>query len=580
LRFLSRALRRSSASAVLVVGATALACGLVGPAAAQQIINGPLKVTDSGPGVSPSGYAIKGISSFSNDSALFGYGTGALSIDGVTGYVDSPQSVGIVGWADTTATAGYGVYGYSGVGNGVYGQSNSSSLASIYGVNNATGGTAMYGYSAGNGVVGVTDTPTLNSQAGVLGVDASTDPHGSNYGVVGLSNNPVSGTGVYGVASNSGGTGVYGSGLNGLVGQATYGYSGTGVEGTGGTIGVLGNAGSPAGGIGVYANGNSIGGAALVAVGYETVAGMFQSADLDAVDAVEGTTGSSASLAVATGEAGAFYGNSGSAQHPALVAQQTAVGTDYFAAINASPTLSTSEETFAIQASTANFSGYAVPNYGSDVQVSGDLYVQGAVYQLCSSNSGAFPVTSPQGHCYASVYPAARTKTSAGVEIGTYPTEQSAPTMEDFGEAQLVNGQANVPLERTFASTIDRSRSYLVFVTPEGDCNGLYVTGKSASGFVVRELKGGRSTVAFQYRIVAHPYANNAARLPVIAAAAAPGRTSLSSHIVGPRMFKSLKLPRLPRDLAVGTGRAQHAPNLGSLPKRLPPPTMSASFKR
>jgi hypothetical protein len=88
LRFLSLALRRSSTPAVLVVGATALACGLVGPAAAQQIISGPLKVTDSGPGVSPSGYAIKGVTSFSNDSAVFGYGTGAsaLNIDGVTGY--------------------------------------------------------------------------------------------------------------------------------------------------------------------------------------------------------------------------------------------------------------------------------------------------------------------------------------------------------------------------------------------------------------------------------------------------------------------------------------------------------------
>ena len=598
----------------------ALALGL-GTSASAQVIPGPLKVTDSGPGVSPSGFAIKGITSYGGDSAVFGYGTAQLNgagIDGVTGYVESSLSVGVVGWSASTASganASYGVYGYSGTGNGVYGQSNSSSVASIYGVNNVAGGTAMYGFSVGqavlgvssatNGVVGVTQTASGINQAGVMGVDNSTTSNGNNYGVAGVSNS-ATGTGVFGQAQAVGVTGngftgvvgqaipggdvtgtvgVAGNGYNGVVGQATYGLGGAGVEGTGG-IGVVGNAGDPAGGAGVFASGMRPGSTGLVAMGgYGSPAGMFESVDVgDAVEAVAGPPYASAvSLGLSSGEAGAFYGSSGSAQHPALVAQQNAVGTDYFATINASPSVPTSEETFAIQASTANYSGYAVPNYGSDVQVSGDLYVQGAVYQLCSSNAGAFPVTSPHGHCYASVSPAASTKTSTGAEIGTYPTQQSTPTMEDFGEAQLVNGEANVPLERTFASTIDQRRSYLVFVTPEGDCNGLYITGKSTGGFVVRELKGGRSAVAFQYRIVAHPYANNAARLPVIAAAATPGRTSISSHIAGPHMFKLTKLPQLARigqSPSTRAGHALRAPKLGTLPRRLPPPTVSASLKR
>jgi len=42
---------------------------------------------------------------------------------------------------------------------------------------------------------------------------------------------------------------------------------------------------------------------------------------------------------------------------------------------------------------------------------------------------------------------------------------------------------------------------YKVFVTPEGDCRGLYVR-KSAASFEVRELGGGMSNVAFSYRII------------------------------------------------------------------------------
>jgi hypothetical protein len=47
-----------------------------------------------------------------------------------------------------------------------------------------------------------------------------------------------------------------------------------------------------------------------------------------------------------------------------------------------------------------------------------------------------------------------------------------------------------------------KSCDYHVFVTPEGDCHGLYVRRKSADSFEVRELTGGKSDIAFSYRIV------------------------------------------------------------------------------
>jgi hypothetical protein len=72
---------------------------------------------------------------------------------------------------------------------------------------------------------------------------------------------------------------------------------------------------------------------------------------------------------------------------------------------------------------------------------------------------------------------------------------------EDFGTAKLKNGRATVKLDRDFAKVI-KPAGYHVFVTPEGDCRGLYVRGKTAAGFEVRELGGGKSNVAFSYRIV------------------------------------------------------------------------------
>src|SRR5215211_531680 len=71
---------------------------------------------------------------------------------------------------------------------------------------------------------------------------------------------------------------------------------------------------------------------------------------------------------------------------------------------------------------------------------------------------------------------------------------------EDFGTAKLKNGRATVKLDGDFAKTIKRG-GYHVFVTPEGECRGLYVRGKTAASFEVREM-GGSSSVVFSYRVV------------------------------------------------------------------------------
>jgi hypothetical protein len=99
--------------------------------------------------------------------------------------------------------------------------------------------------------------------------------------------------------------------------------------------------------------------------------------------------------------------------------------------------------------------------------------------------------------------------------------------MEDTGEAQLVDGRAYVRIDDALANVIDRGAEYSVFITPEGDNRGLYVTQKSPTGFAVRESQSGRSTLAFAYRIVAKPYADVSSRLPM---RTFPARKIRSAH--------------------------------------------------
>lgn len=97
----------------------------------------------------------------------------------------------------------------------------------------------------------------------------------------------------------------------------------------------------------------------------------------------------------------------------------------------------------------------------------------------------------------------------------SYAPTQTVPSIDDFGEAQLVDGQAYVRLGADFANVIDGNSAYLVFITPEGDCNVLYAAHRTHAGFEVRESHGGRSSVGFSYRVVAKPYGERGARLPV-----------------------------------------------------------------
>jgi hypothetical protein len=88
-------------------------------------------------------------------------------------------------------------------------------------------------------------------------------------------------------------------------------------------------------------------------------------------------------------------------------------------------------------------------------------------------------------------------------KVSVYATESTENWFEDAGGGQLVGGVAHIDLDPTFALTVNTTVSYRVFLTPGGECKGLYVSQKSATSFEVRELGGGTSNIAFDYRIMA-----------------------------------------------------------------------------
>jgi len=98
-------------------------------------------------------------------------------------------------------------------------------------------------------------------------------------------------------------------------------------------------------------------------------------------------------------------------------------------------------------------------------------------------------------------------------KVALYAVEAPENWFEDAGSGQLSNGSAIVSLEPTFAQTVNTGMGYHVFLTPNGDCKGLFVTQKTHASFEVRELGGGTSNIAFDYRIMARRQAYENIRL-------------------------------------------------------------------
>ena len=344
---------------------------------------------------------------------------------------------------------------------------------------NNSSGAGIEGLSLlGNGLFGVTkfnSTSASNGKSGVFGNDLSSSGL-FDSGVSGLS---VRGAGVLGKSSS--GLGVSGTSTSnaGLMGLSTS------------NNGVFGDSKAP-GASGVYGQNDG---------GGFGVAGRLTRPGLAAGFFDAGSTGSVAlSSQSLNGVSANVVGGSGGFPELSIVG-----GSDF---INACPSSTANpcdrlDATFYVLVSGEVFGSAAIFQLGTDrvfigngnVDISGQYEKNGGCVLGCSVASA----------------------TSQGRAVVSYVPTQSLPTIDDFGEATLQNGYAYVRLDPAFANVIDQRAAYLVFITPEGDSRGLYVTQKSGRGFAVHENMGGHSSIAFSYRIVAKPLGKQERRLPMVA---------------------------------------------------------------
>jgi hypothetical protein len=186
---------------------------------------------------------------------------------------------------------------------------------------------------------------------------------------------------------------------------------------------------------------------------------------------------------------------------------------------------------------------------------------QGAANQLAlqAGGNGGFCTIDSNGHLNCRSVTTTAAVAGGQRQVALYAMQSPQHWFEDFGAGRLENGAVTIALDPTFAETVNGASEYHVFLTPQGDCRGLYVSQKTASGFEVRELGGGRSGVAFDYRIVALRRGFETVRLEDVTERSNKMNESLPKPVSGSRF----KLPSPPP--APSTAAPSVAPGVAAL---------------
>jgi hypothetical protein len=383
---------------------------------------------------------------------------------------------------------------------------------------NTKSGDAVKGVSLkGNAIHGQTKFARAGKsagKAGVLGEDLSASGT-LNAGVSGVSTN---GAGVLGTSSTFNGVEGLSTSSSGVYGQ-TSGAAGFGVAGRDVSTTHDNN------GAGVLADGGlSDDGIHAFSTGHNAMYAFTQSGDALVAHSETGTTLDLSQGGSSTATELLLEGNS--APNHTLILAQDASGQPIFNVLNNhsivgnGPLLvSTSSGVAATFLNSTGNPNVTLQVYASTRETNGTVFVvsnSDGTGQMSVTDTGNVTIKGlifTQGGCNTGCL--VNNRQVRG--IGEYAPVETEPTIEDNGEAMLVNGRADVTLDTQFVNAIDASSQYLVSVTPEGDCHGLYVSNRTPRGFTVRELEGGRADVAFEYRIVAKRYGVNAPRLPMTA---------------------------------------------------------------
>lgn len=79
-----------------------------------------------------------------------------------------------------------------------------------------------------------------------------------------------------------------------------------------------------------------------------------------------------------------------------------------------------------------------------------------------------------------------------------YSNVSTDVTVQCSGSAKLKNGECIISYDRKFNSVISKEIPVTITVSPMEECNGLYIQ-RTDNGFIVKEMKDGKSNVEFSY---------------------------------------------------------------------------------
>lgn len=343
----------------------------------------------------------------------------------------------------STYVNGDAIAGYSGgTGSGVYGQ-NIADGYGVYGLNNDTG-IGVYGVNIGFGP-GVRGESFFGYGLSILGLDGTILSDNTLFGadaVVGYTDNMIS-FGLWAVNFDPDGTAILGGNDN----LSIFPSIGAGVSGSGTQLGINGYAGE--GDVAVANEGNAAGRFVL---------------DMDSDPSTNGA-------------------NNGYRAHAILAS---------FDNVDPNGTSGAGNSYFGGYFSGGRINGGSLdPSYA----------YAGIKYNTANNGTGGTNYKIIGNGTNSTII-----KDADGTPRIMFSPEAPEILFQDFGTGKLSNGVARITLDPILKNAIfvDNNHPLKVFVTLEGECNGVYVTDKSDNGFTVKELNGGNSNVSFSWQIVAN----------------------------------------------------------------------------
>lgn len=396
--------------------------------------------------------------------------TSALGTRAINGYTST--GFGVAGFTLGTAGTTFGVYGssnaVSGTANGIRGESVNPAAISIVGIGN-TGGTGVPTATTSRAVLGQLNG-TLTGTAVGIGV----------HGLINATMTTGDGRGVQGTTPSDDGIGVAGFATTAAVTAFPVGVYGQAVTNTG--FAVQGINGSATGTGGLFTGNNAattflVNGTGTAANG--TIVGHF---------------GYGRNAANGIGVVG-VGNNGGTIFTPASGAGVAGTGNQYGVVGFATTTVNTNPlSNSAANGAAASAGGYFEVQQGGTAQTWSYVAVRevagaGGLRKIIGPGTVNTIVTDVDGKRVALSCP-----------------EAPENLFQDYGSGRLVSGRARITLDPILSKNIvvDATHPLRVFVQLEGDCNGVYVTSKTAEGFEVVELMNGTSNTPFTWTVVAN----------------------------------------------------------------------------